>query len=90
MVLHFRNIFTHFNYWNLYVNFSKNKYLQEKLENQKTLKEIMDRYSFCLKENIELKKLVDLYENEKYSKIDTFSVCGGEIKKIQYIKERKP
>ena len=41
----------------------KNKYLQEKLENQKTLKEIMDRYSFCLKENIELKKLVDLYEN---------------------------
>ena len=52
----------------------KNKYLQEKLENQKTLKEIMDRYSFCLKENIELKKLVDLYENEKYSKIDTFSV----------------
>lgn len=90
MVLHFRNIFTHFNYWNLYVNFSKNKYLQEKLENQKTLKEIMDRYSFALKENIELKKLVDLYENEKYSKIDTFSVCGGEIKKIQYIKERKP
>ena len=27
----------------------KNKYLQEKLENQKTLKEIMDRYSFALK-----------------------------------------
>ena len=25
----------------------KNKYLQEKLENQKTLKEIMDRYSFA-------------------------------------------
>ena len=45
----------------------KNKYLQEKLENQNTLKEIMDRYSFCLKENIELKKLVDLYENEKYT-----------------------
>lgn len=89
MVLHFRNIFTHFNYWNLYVNFSKNKYLQEKLENQKTLKEIMDRYSFCLKENIELKKLVDLYENEKYSKIDTFSVCGGEIKKDPIYKGKK-
>ena len=67
----------------------KNKYLQEKLENQKTLKEIMDRYSFALKENIELKKLVDLYENEKYSKIDTFSVCGGEIKKDPIYKGKK-
>ena len=67
----------------------KNKYLQAKLENQKTLKEIMDRYSFCLKENIELKKLVDLYENEKYSKIDTFSVCGGEIKKDPIYKGKK-
>lgn len=47
----------------------KNKYLQEKLENQKTLKEIMDRYSFALKENIELKKLVDLYENENILKL---------------------
>ena len=35
----------------------KNKYLQEKLENQKTLKEIMDRYSFCFERKYRTKEI---------------------------------
>ena len=35
----------------------KNKYLQEKLENQKTLKEIMDRYSFLFERKYRTKEI---------------------------------
>ena len=35
MVLHFRNIFTHFNYWNLYVNFSKKQVFARKIGKSK-------------------------------------------------------
>lgn len=67
----------------------KNKYLQGQIENQNKIKEVMDKYSFYLKENIKLKEIIEGYEEKKYSKIDTFSVFGGEIKKDPIYKGKK-
>lgn len=67
----------------------KNKYLKETLKNGKKLKECNEKCAFYLKENIELKKLVALYEEEKYSQIETFNTCSGQIKKEPIYKGKR-
>lgn len=67
----------------------KTKYLQELLDSQKELKEELDKCEFYLKENIGLKKLITKYEDDIYSKIDTFDVCGGKVKKNPIYKGKK-
>ena len=67
----------------------KNEHLKETLGNSKKLQESYDKCAFYLKENIELKKLVALYEEEKYSKIETFNTCSGEIKKDPIYKGKR-
>ena len=48
-----------------------NKHLKEKIENNKKLLKSYDKCEFYLKENIELKRIIALYEDNKYSKIET-------------------
>lgn len=67
----------------------KNKHLKENIDNNKKLQESYDKCEFYLKENIELKKIVELYEDKKYSKIETFNTCSGEIKKDPIYKDKR-
>lgn len=67
----------------------KNNHLKETLESNKKLQESYDKCEFYLKENIELKKIVAVYEEEKYSKIETFITCNGEIKKDPIYKGKR-
>lgn len=67
----------------------KIKHTKENIDNNKKLQESYDKCEFYLRENIELKKEIALYENEKYSKIETFNTCDGEIKKDPIYKGKK-
>lgn len=69
--------------------YQKNKSLQELLNNRKELIKTIDKEKFYIKENTELKKIIMKYEDDIYSKIDTFDVCGGNVKKDPIYKGKK-
>lgn len=62
-----------------FIMYQRTKYMEESLKDKKALNESLDKYQFYMKENLELKKSLAVYEEEKYKDIDTFNVCTGEI-----------
>ncbi len=72
-----------------YLIYQKNKSSQELLNNRKELIRTIDKNKYYIKENTELKKIIMKYEDDIYSKIDTFDVCGGKVKKEPIYKGKK-
>lgn len=67
----------------------RSKYLAELLDSKKETGKELDRCKFYLKENINLKKRIIKYENYIYSKVDTFNVYEGKVKKDEIYKGKK-
>lgn len=62
-----------------FIMYQRTKYMEESLKDKKELSESLDKCQFYMKENIELKKSLEVFEEEKYKDIDTFNVSTGEI-----------
>lgn len=62
-----------------FIIYQRTKYMEESLKDKKELSESLDKCQFYMKENIELKKSLEVFEEEKYKDIDTFNVSTGEI-----------
>lgn len=62
-----------------FIMYQRTKYIEESLKDKKELSESLDKCQFYMKENIELKKNLEVLEEEKYKDIDTFNVSTGEI-----------
>lgn len=69
--------------------YQKNKDSQELLNSKKELIKEIDKCKFYIKQNTELKKIITKYEEDIYSKIDTFDVCGGKVKRDPIYKGKK-